>query len=681
MFITKPQYISLLFFLMVGNVLLAQELPKFKFGKIDKEELEITTCDIDTSAHAFFLFDVGESRIEYNQSIGFQIKFTRHCAIKILTKSAYDYASFKIPVYEATSSRAEEKVTKIKAVTYNLEEGKVRETDLDKKDIFTEEEDENWSNVSFTMPNVVEGSVIEVEYSITSDFLWNLPMWRFQYEIPSRWSILETNIPEYFNYSKEMKGYVPLYAQESVSKNDKIIFNTVTRQMNGGFSGVSHQYSNGQIDFICHSEIFASKDIPAFKSEAYIDAIENYTSAIIFELQSTRFPNQPIKTYTTTWEEIGRSLMEDEDFGKQLKAVKAAKDIVAELGLDGLSNMEKSKKIFKYVKNSATWNKGYTKFCSNVKQVFKEGVGTSGDINMMLINLLDAAGIEVHPVLLKTRYAGKLLFFHPSLSSLNYLIAAVKIDSETYLLDATEKEIPFGLIPERCINDKGLLVFDDGKFEWLDLSSKSYSTHTAFGEISINEDGELDVKLNNRRNGYLAFDRRQSLDMDKDEIIENFEKDHTGFFVEDYEITNLDKYEEYLQEEIIGAVSDKTTVAGDMMYFNPCLFEKFDENPFKLEERKYPVDFAYPLNNKLTFSFTVPENWTVESIPENITMGLPDNAGKFLYSIQQMGNRIIFNQSLTISNSIFLPQQYKSLKEFFRLLVDKQNEQIVLKKI
>lgn len=665
----------------MGNVLFAQDLPKFKFGKIGKEELQIATCDIDTSAHAFFLFDVGESRIEYSKSVGFQIKFKRHCAIKILTKSGYDFASFKIPVYESTTGRSDEEVNKIKAVTYNLEDGKVRETDLSKKDIFTEKQDENWSNVSFTMPNVVEGSVIEVEYYITSDFLWNLPTWRFQYEIPSKWSVLETTIPEYFNYSREMKGYVPLYAHENTSKTDRIIFNTVTRQSNGGFSGVSHQYSSDAVEFISHSETFASKDVPAFKSEAYIDAVENYTSAITFELQYTNFPNQAIESYTTTWEEICKDLMKNSSFGQQLKAVNNAKDIVEELNLSGLSEVEKSFKIFNYVKNTTKWDERTTKYCDNVRQVFKSGVGTSGDINMMLINMLDAADVDVYPVLLKTRYSGKLPMFHPSLSSLDYVVAAVKTESDIILLDATEKEIQFNFLPERCINEKGILVHKDGKMEWINLSAKNYSKYIAFADMQINEDGDININLTQKRSGHFAFNRRQALDIEEDEIIESFEKKNTGFLVEEYDVNNLENNEQELEEKINGMLSERMTLAGDMIYFNPCLFEKYDENPFKTEERKYPVDFAYPWDNRIVFSYDIPENWQVESLPESISIKLTNDAGRFIYSIQQLGNKLIFNQSFTIANSMFTADQYKELKEFFRLIVDKQQEQVVLKRI
>jgi hypothetical protein len=46
-----------------------------------------------------------------------------------------------------------------------------------------------------------------------------------------------------------------------------------------------------------------------------------------------------------------------------------------------------------------------------------------------------------------------------------------------------------------------------------------------------------------------------------------------------------------------------------------------------------------------------------------------------------MDNRIILNLRFSIDKSLFLPEEYKNLKEFFDLIVAKEAEQIVLKKL
>lgn len=658
--------------------LAAQEIPEFKFGKLGKEDILNSKFEADSGAHAFYLFDSGTSYIIYDNTEGFRILNTRHCAIKILSKSGYDYASFEIPLYHENNSPMEEKVIKIKAVTYNIIGDKITETDLSKKDIFNEKENENWSKTKFTMPDVKEGSVIEVEYVISSDFLWNLPTWQFQRDIPCKWSILETRIPEYFNYSKEMKGYIRLYHSETNSLHGNI--NLVSIDRNVSKQGVTRQMNNENITFDVAQTILVAKDVPAFDPEPYIDAPINYISTISFELQSTNFPNQPMKFFTTTWEQVGQSLNDSESFGRQLSAVGSSKDKVEELKIGELTEIEKAEAIYNFVKSNTKWDRRVTKYCDNVKQVLKNGVGTSGDINILLINMLDAAGLDVNPVLLRTRSDGKIPFTHPSLSSLNYVIAAVKTGDKILLLDATEDEVPFNFLPVRCLNDRGILLKRDDKIEWINLTGLGMSRYITFATLKILENGDIDADIVQRREGHFAIDRRIELDVDKEQIIKNFQEENEGFSVTLFDTKNIDNPSLQLEEHVAGTIADKVVLAGDMMYFNPCLYEKYGENPFKIEKREYPVDFAHPWENRIVQTFVIPEGWKVESLPTSISIKLPDNDGKYIYSIQTVGDKIIFSQSFSISNPLILPDKYLILKEFFKQVVDKQQEQIVLKK-
>lgn len=678
----KPQVkgiIFLFFCLVIQPALQAKELPEFKFGKIGIDEIALKICDLDSGAHAFYLFDIGFSEIKYDNTEGFKIEHNRHCAIKILTKSGYEYADFKVPIYESTSGTMKEKVTKIKAVTYNLNGSKIEESELNRKDIYTEKESENWINYRFTLPNVKEGSVIEVEYTVLSDFLWNLPSWRFQRSIPAKWSILETRIPEYFNYYKDMKGYLALYDFQHETKVETIRFFNVDKSYS--INNASRDYSNEQVNYQIHNEIMAARDVPAFKQEPYLDTPENYISSISFELQSTNFPSSGFKKYTSTWEEIAETLNDDEKFGKQLSAINLSKDKITELKITDLPEVKKMKAIFDYVQTSTKWDERNTKYCESVRQIFKTGIGNTADINILLINLLDAAGLNVSPVLLRTRSSGKLPISHPSLSSLDYVIAAVKSGDKIYLLDATEDEIAFNLLPERCLNEKGILITKDNKIEWIDLAGKGLSKYNTFGNLTLSETGEINAELSLKRDGYFAYSRRQEIDVDKEQIIKEFEKENSGFAVTEYKAVNAGNPEEILDEQFKGTITENVTLAGDMIYFNPCLYEKYEENPFKTEERSYPVDFAYPRDYKIVYTYTIPNGWKVEEMPKSVSFKLENNGCRFLYNVQQVSDKIVFSQSFNINHTIFLQDNYKALKEFFKQIVAKQQEQIVLKKI
>src|SRR5205085_6592573 len=112
----------------------------------------------------------------------------------------FDLATVIIGLYKSNTSDAEEKLESLKASTYNLENGTVVETKLDKDKVFKEKYDENHMLRKFTMPSVREGSLLEISYTIHSDFLFNLQPWSFQGSYPSMWSEYQVSIPSFFKY-------------------------------------------------------------------------------------------------------------------------------------------------------------------------------------------------------------------------------------------------------------------------------------------------------------------------------------------------------------------------------------------------------------------------------------------------------------------------------------------------
>jgi len=184
----------------VSSVLCFAQKDPIKYGDVPLEDLKMTTYPLDSSASAVVLADYGQSTLKYNQNTGFSILFERILRIKILTKDGLDWATVSVPLYHDGST--DEKLTSLRATTYNLENGKVVETKLKGDGTFNEKLSENLDIAKFTLPNVRQGSVIDVSYKVTSEFLFNFQDWDFQRTIPTRWSEYRTNIPEFYHYEK-----------------------------------------------------------------------------------------------------------------------------------------------------------------------------------------------------------------------------------------------------------------------------------------------------------------------------------------------------------------------------------------------------------------------------------------------------------------------------------------------
>ncbi|HYX07324.1 MAG TPA: DUF3857 domain-containing protein, partial [Bacteroidales bacterium] len=281
-----------------------------KFGKIEKKRLKETVCPIDSNAHAYFIFDIGDSFFDYagtkvssdptvGSRKGFQIHFSKHFRIKFLDNTLIDdYANIEIPYYHDGGN--EEVIGRVKVVSYNLENNKVEKTKLKNSDIIREDKTENWRILKFAIPNVKAGTIVEVNYSITSDFIYTLRSWQFQHMIPVLSSEYTVSIPEYFNYNLTQKGYFPI--KHETSRLGRTITIDYTQHAQG--LSVKQQSYSQSFDYIDNITKYTAENIPAFKVEKYLSTPDNYMSKIEFELESTLYPGDNVKLYTTTWEDI-----------------------------------------------------------------------------------------------------------------------------------------------------------------------------------------------------------------------------------------------------------------------------------------------------------------------------------------------------------------------------------------
>jgi hypothetical protein len=72
--------------------------------------------------------------------------------------------------------------------------------------------------------------------------------------------------------------------------------------------------------------------------------------------------------------------------------------------------------------------------------------------------MLRAVEIPADPVIISTIDNGMVHPIYPIITKYNYLIVRATIDGKTVLLDATEKDVPFGLLPYRCLNQRGYAI-------------------------------------------------------------------------------------------------------------------------------------------------------------------------------------------------------------------------------
>jgi hypothetical protein len=661
----KRQLLSLLLVSFSFLTVFGEETSKIKFGKVSESELTMTSYAADTAAVAVILSDIGTSDVEYNPEQGFTIQFNRHVRIKILKQQGAEWGNFKVLLYKSPNSK--EEIGSLKGLTFNLEGGQVLKSELKKESIFTEKENKFWEATRFSLPAVKVGSVIDVQYRITSNILWNLHSWKFQYSIPVKLSEYAVTYPEYFLYNQTMMGFHPL----SDHKTER---NPATFRIS----------SDETLSFLRTRHYYLSKDVPGIKEEPYMTTIDNYTSKIEFELAQTDFSKigGTYKNYTTSWEDVVKELLLDDDFGLQIKNGNFVNDIIKEQFADSKDNLQKAIKIYEYIKNKVKWNEYNSVYSSKpLRKVLSDGKGNVADINLLLTLMLNRAGVDAYPVILSTRNNGMLSPAHASISRCNYVIVQATIEGKKYLLDATEPDLPFGLIPFRCLNVEGRLVKENEPVTVALSCNKRITNNLLY--LSFNENSELTGELNSRYLGHDALNLREEIKEagGKKEYIETLKNKNSELEILECDISNIDSiYNQLTNKYKVKLKNSNEMMDAEVIYIDPILVAKMKDNPFSAPSRVFPIDFGTPFNETYQIQLTIPKGYIVDELPKTANFSTEGKSGSFLYQASQLGDKIIINTILSVEKPIFVQTEYLIIKNFFDTVIAKQTEQIVLKK-
>jgi len=667
--------IILLLFLSFNLTLTAQN---YDFGKVSKEEIEEKFNPLDSSANATYLYKYRRTYFKYRLEKGFEQITDVHERIKIYNKEGFDYATKKINLYK--SGNENEEVASLKAYAYNIIDGKVEETKLQKDGVFKTEDSKYQNQTKFTLPNIKEGTVIEYKYSVNSPFYWNVEDFEFQHEIPIKKLEAIFEAPEYYVFKSNSKGFFNVTAKNE-KRSDKLSYKVeVPLSENRAMDATIH-YRSGEMEYFNHISKYNLSNIPSLKEEPYVNNIDNYRSAIKYELSYTNFPQTPLKYFSTTWEDVVKTIYDSDNFGKELeKSGYYEKDIDALI--TNVSNpVEKASLIYNHVKSKVKWNGYYGKFTDEgVKKAYLINTGNVAEMNLMLTSMLRYAGLNANPVLISTRQNGIPLF--PTIDGYNYVISAIETPEGTILLDATSNYGVPNILPLRTLNWEGRIVRKDKSTSTINLYPKQQSKSMVNLLVSLTNNGSVEGNMRTTKTNHDAMIYRDKyIETEKSQFLETLENKYNGMEISEFDVKNDKDVSKPIIESFKFSLESQADIIDDKIYFSPLFFLRINENPFKLETREFPVDYGYPSSTKYMINIDLPEGYKVEVIPKTIAMALPDNLGTFKYNISASETKVHLVVDSEINQPIISAIYYEALKAYFSKLVEKQAEQIVLTKV
>ena len=352
---------------------------------------------------------------------------------------------------------------------------------------------------------------------------------------------------------------------------------------------------------------------------------------------------------------------------------------ISQLLLDNPKEAEQVQRIFDFVQSRMHWN-GNVSYMSElgVKKAYKEKTGNSADINLMLVAMLRYAGLEANPIITSTRSNGVAIF--PSRFAYNYVIAGVKLNAngETLFLDATSKNTVPNILPIKVLNWSGRILISSEASQEIAIQPKKHSTKNYTILAEIVDEKIIKGKVREVSNEYFAllFREKDGLLTNKS-LIEKLESKYDGISVSALEVQN----EKSKPVTVTYTFENNNLLEniGDKVYFSPLLFMAMTDNPFKSEKRDYPIEFDFPQSNNFNISIKVPKNYEVESFPSSVNYRNQDGSLGFNFNSSISDNVIQISATFKINNLLIAAEDYGDLKTFFKEIINKQTEKIVLK--
>ena len=121
------------------------------------------------------------------------------------------------------------------------------------------------------------------------------------------------SLPQFLDYTFLSQGFLPFFIKDKKDRTN----NFTVSDANGSGATERTSFSSGVTDYR-----WAMKDIPELKVENFTSSIDNFKAKIEFQLSAYKHPLN-YRSIMSSWPQVSKGLLGDEDFGKNLSTANA----------------------------------------------------------------------------------------------------------------------------------------------------------------------------------------------------------------------------------------------------------------------------------------------------------------------------------------------------------------------
>ncbi len=636
------------------SLMLAPGLMAQKMAKVTPDLLQRSQHPSFPEAPAVYLINHGQMNVNlYSDGSAF-VEVNYRQRIQIYNIDGAGYAQVFLELYNNRSGA--ERIRNIKVTSYNLRKDKVQSTEMDRRMIKYKEINDNITLVSFRAPKVKDQTIIDISYTVSTPFLGAAPRWYFQKDIP-----VEVSLFQFYNYYDF--PFIPHF-----SGTDRVKLQLEGRKSSGAI----------QRDLTA-----LAQNVPPVVIMDHLLSPEDGVSSVKMAAEPDYFRTSLLENRKASWEEAGKELLAAGFFGKMIEREFDELNPIIRKAKNQTED-EAIATVYQEIQRRYKWNRQYDIGPQkDLNDILESKQGSIGEINLLLLNVLDKLNIEADPILTKNRGDGILQSSTASLADFNYLLVRItKKDGSQLLIDASSKLVPLGEIPYRATNATGLLVLPV-QSKMILLPNPNLYKVNSLSKLQIDAPNQM-LKGEGKRQytQYATTSHKVRIAnkmADEDVRFETQLEPELWSARDKYTITNVvEKENNELVFDFTQEIKDALRQNGDTLLIGAALNFGVKTNPFSQEMRSLPVF----LSSKIAFNYVatieIDDSFEIIEYPSSASWVLPDDAARFAYEVKPIQNGLSIAYNLVINKTVFDTSEYANLRQFYELILSKEMENIKL---
>ena len=133
------------------------------------------------------------------------------------------------------------------------------------------------------------------------------------------------------------------------------------------------------------------------------------------------------------------------------------------------------------------------------------------------------------------------------------------------------------------------------------------------------------------------------------------------------------------EEKLKFSATNFGAINGNQIMFPLNVFNQYSHVPQRYRTRNNPFEIERGFYDKDEIEITIPENYAVESKPENFQ--LKDKFGEYKFEIQIIGqNKINYKREIFIYKGYYEKTEYENFRKFREQIAKADNSKIVIVK-